>query len=270
MPLRTMLACNEETRSAELARLIASDSALILVETISLDKAMHRIKQHSPQLLWIDLQAAPAAGLSLLGTCKRTYPALAVLVSHGVTDPELVRTTYRLHGSDYLDDASWNTDLHPAIERIERRMKRPKPAKKRVENNENFISRWLFGDSMEKNTVATLLISDAKESKQSDIQALIKSQRRLKLVGTCSLDTAHQMLRKSFAKLVWVHIDPHAQRALDVVASISDQFPLLTIFASCDTSAEMDGAVIRQFFRAGVSDFFDPDHWRRDLATSLS
>lgn len=65
--------------------------------------------------MWLELGPDPQKALSLLAQLKEHFPKTPVLVSHNVSDPELIRKSFRLGALDFLDPDRWRTDLPAAI-----------------------------------------------------------------------------------------------------------------------------------------------------------
>src|SRR5262249_18773027 len=86
--------------------------------TVSSSQAEERVRVLSPKLIWVELSPNPEHALSLLSVLKEKFPSINIFVSSPVPDPALIRASYRLGASDFLDAERWKTDLPAAIESI--------------------------------------------------------------------------------------------------------------------------------------------------------
>lgn len=117
MKLTTLLVCDAGLDKRQtLEDLIHSQPSLSLVSTVSGGLAREQIASLRPGLVWIELSPAPVRFLSLLAELREVYPQTYFFISYEVPDPELIRTSYRLGATDFLDAERWRTDLPAAVQ----------------------------------------------------------------------------------------------------------------------------------------------------------
>jgi two-component system alkaline phosphatase synthesis response regulator PhoP len=119
-PLDTLLVCDagKEKRQA-IEALIKGRKQIHLTATVSIANAVEKARLRSPQLIWIELSPDPVRALALLGDLREKFPLTNIFVSYDVPDAKLIRASYRLGASDFLDAQRWRTDLGAALQSIQ-------------------------------------------------------------------------------------------------------------------------------------------------------
>ncbi len=119
-PITIVLVCDADKIKREaIESLIRGRKRLRLSATLSIASAAEKIRILNAKIIWLELAPAPENALALLAELKEKFPRAAVLVSYDKPDVTLMRASYRLGASDFLDPERWKTDLGAALEHIE-------------------------------------------------------------------------------------------------------------------------------------------------------
>ena len=123
-PLTVLLVCDAgKEKLLAIEGLLKEKKQLRLFATVSIADALAKARFLSPKLIWIELSPNPDRALALLADLKQNLPKTNIFVSYDVPDAQLIRDSYRLGASDFLDAERWKTDFGAALKAILPRQK---------------------------------------------------------------------------------------------------------------------------------------------------
>lgn len=115
-PLNTLLVCDAgEKKRQVIEGLINGRKELLLLATVSTAGAGEKVQSLSPALIWLELSPDPDHALLVLADLKERFPQTRTFVSYDRAEAKLIRASYRLGASEFLDAGSWKTDLAAAL-----------------------------------------------------------------------------------------------------------------------------------------------------------
>jgi DNA-binding NarL/FixJ family response regulator len=125
-PLVTLLVCDSGQKKREtIEDLIWSQKSLTLAKAVSTANALESVRLIHPKLVWIELGPHPQRAFSVLADVKTNFPQVHVFVSYDKADPALIRASYRLGASDFLDAERWRMELPAAVKMIQPQKQHP-------------------------------------------------------------------------------------------------------------------------------------------------
>lgn len=110
--------------------------------------------------------------------------------------------------------------------------------------------------------LSTLVVCDAGEEKQAQIEALVGSNQSMSLLGTTSTHDSIEKIRETEPKLVWIELTPNPDQVIKLLSVLKTQFPSVYYLVSND---ELNGALVKTSMQLGAVDFLDSKTWNDQL-----
>jgi DNA-binding NarL/FixJ family response regulator len=99
----------------------------------------------------------------------------------------------------------------------------------------------------------TIVVCD-EAAKLRQIDALIKSQPELVLLGTLEPDTAHQQNIPEGIKITWIELAPDPHKSLALLGELRDKYPHMHFLVSHDT---LQADLVKTAMQLGAIEYLD-------------
>lgn len=116
-------------------------------------------------------------------------------------------------------------------------------------------------------TLSTLVVCDAGQEKQSQIEGLVGANQSMTLLGTTSTQDSLEKIRETEPKLVWIELTPNPDQVIKLLSTLKTQFPNTYFLVSND---ELNGALVKTSMQMGAVDFLDAKTWNDQLPDVIS
>jgi DNA-binding NarL/FixJ family response regulator len=261
--MKILIASNEPSKLHEIEQLLheCAGDKLQCEGLVRPEEVVKTIERNQPEVVWVDLTNRPIRALSVIATCRQRFPSISLLASGDDHDHLLMRTAYRLGVVDFMETATWKSDLPETVGRIDAdRIEK----KKQLERKTTLSKPGSTSSSVAVVEALSVLIVTDDKTKGEEISALVQTQSRLKSSGVVDCRKAMERLRLLKPKIVW--IDVSSDSKLELLREIRKSYPDCKLIASSETP---DFALLNECFRAGVADFLDTQRWKSDLPAAL-